>query len=97
MTAITNGIALHGGFLPYSATFLMFVEYARNAVRMTNAPFNHVGDFNDVAAKNRYAELRRQGRTEEDAMALLRRSARDNARTPMQWDSGENGGFSHAF
>ncbi|CAI1867486.1 Transketolase 1 [Serratia marcescens] len=35
MTAITNGIALHGGFLPYSATFLMFVEYARNAVRMT--------------------------------------------------------------
>jgi len=34
MTAISNGIALHGGFLPYSATFLMFVEYARNAVRM---------------------------------------------------------------
>jgi transketolase len=34
MTAITNGIALHGGFLPYSATFLMFMEYARNAVRM---------------------------------------------------------------
>ena len=34
MTAITNGIALHGGFLPYSATYLMFVEYARNAVRM---------------------------------------------------------------
>ncbi|MCA4824220.1 MAG: transketolase, partial [Serratia rubidaea] len=34
MSAITNGIALHGGFLPYSATFLMFVEYARNAVRM---------------------------------------------------------------
>ena len=36
MTAITNGIALHGGFLPYSATFLMFVEYARNAVRMAS-------------------------------------------------------------
>lgn len=34
MTAITNGIALHGGFLPYSATFLIFIEYARNAVRM---------------------------------------------------------------
>ncbi|MBF7982480.1 MULTISPECIES: transketolase [Rahnella] len=34
MTAISNGITLHGGFLPYSATFLMFVEYARNAVRM---------------------------------------------------------------
>lgn len=34
MTAIANGIALHGGFLPYTATFLMFMEYARNAVRM---------------------------------------------------------------
>lgn len=34
MTAIANGISLHGGFLPYTATFLMFVEYARNAVRM---------------------------------------------------------------
>lgn len=34
MTAIGNGIANHGGFLPYTATFLMFVEYARNAVRM---------------------------------------------------------------
>jgi len=34
MTAIANGIALHGGFVPYTATFLMFVEYARNAARM---------------------------------------------------------------
>ncbi|MEJ5071659.1 transketolase [Enterobacter ludwigii] len=34
MTAIANGIAHHGGFLPYTATFLMFVEYARNAARM---------------------------------------------------------------
>ncbi|HHY0608472.1 transketolase [Vibrio parahaemolyticus] len=34
MTAIMNGIALHGGFVPYGATFLMFMEYARNAMRM---------------------------------------------------------------
>lgn len=34
MTAIANGIAIHGGFIPYVATFLMFMEYARNAVRM---------------------------------------------------------------
>src|SRR5690554_5510417 len=34
MSAIMNGIALHGGFTPYGATFLMFMEYARNAVRM---------------------------------------------------------------
>ncbi|MBQ4797753.1 transketolase [Pseudoalteromonas sp. MMG006] len=34
MSAIMNGIALHKGFIPYGATFLMFVEYAKNAVRM---------------------------------------------------------------
>ena len=35
MSAIMNGIALHGGFIPYGATFLIFMEYARNAVRMS--------------------------------------------------------------
>jgi transketolase len=34
MSAIMNGIALHGGFIPYGATFLIFSEYARNALRM---------------------------------------------------------------
>jgi transketolase len=34
MSAIQNGIALHGGFIPYGATFLTFSDYARNAVRM---------------------------------------------------------------
>ncbi len=34
MSAIMNGITLHGGFVPYGATFLVFMEYARNAVRM---------------------------------------------------------------
>ena len=34
MTAIASGIALHGGFVPYTATFLIFMEYARNAARM---------------------------------------------------------------
>ncbi|MFD0966822.1 transketolase [Seminibacterium arietis] len=34
MSAIMNGIALHGGFIPYGATFLMFMEYAHNAIRM---------------------------------------------------------------
>jgi transketolase len=34
MCAIMNGVALHGGFVPYGATFLIFMEYARNAVRM---------------------------------------------------------------
>ncbi|MDE2256574.1 MAG: transketolase [Xanthomonadaceae bacterium] len=35
MTAISNGLALHGGFIPYDATFLVFSDYARSAVRMS--------------------------------------------------------------
>ncbi|MGD8498415.1 MAG: transketolase family protein, partial [Chromatiales bacterium] len=35
MSAILNGLALHGGFIPYGGTFLMFSEYARNALRMS--------------------------------------------------------------
>ncbi len=45
MTAIANGLALHGGFIPYDATFLVFSDYARNAVRMSAlipAPAIHV-------------------------------------------------------
>jgi transketolase len=45
MTAISNGLALHGGFVPYDATFLVFSDYARNAVRMSAlipAPVIHI-------------------------------------------------------
>jgi len=45
MTAIASGLALHGGFRPYTATFLVFSDYARNAVRMSalmGAPVVHV-------------------------------------------------------
>ena len=36
MTAIASGLALHGGLIPFTGTFLMFMEYARNAVRMSS-------------------------------------------------------------
>ncbi len=42
MTAIMNGIALHGGFLPYGGTFLVFSDYARNAVRLAALMNTHV-------------------------------------------------------
>ncbi len=41
MTAIMSGIALHGGFVPYGGTFLIFMEYARNAVRMASLMKQH--------------------------------------------------------
>ena len=42
MTAVMNGIALHGGFLPYGGTFLVFSDYARNAVRLAALMNTHV-------------------------------------------------------
>ena len=42
MTAIMNGMALHGGFIPYGGTFLVFTDYARNAVRMSALMKQHV-------------------------------------------------------
>jgi transketolase len=42
MTALMNGIALHGGFLPYGGTFLVFSDYARNAVRLAALMNTHV-------------------------------------------------------
>jgi len=42
MAAIMNGLALHGGFIPYGGTFLTFLDYARNAVRLSAMAGNHV-------------------------------------------------------
>jgi transketolase len=42
MTAVMNGIALHGGFVPYGGTFLVFSDYARNAVRLAALMNTHV-------------------------------------------------------
>lgn len=41
MTAIANGIALHGGFIPYTATFLVFSDYSRSAIRMSSIMHAH--------------------------------------------------------
>jgi transketolase len=42
MTAVMSGLALHGGFIPYGGTFLVFSDYARNAVRMASLMRQHV-------------------------------------------------------
>lgn len=68
--------------------------YQGQELGMTNTRFNRLTDFNDVAARNRFAKLREQGLDEAQILAFLSRSGRDNSRTPMQWDDGPNAGFS---
>ncbi len=50
--------------------------------------------YNDISSKGQYALALEEGKTTFEAMKLVHRYSRDNARTPMQWTTGKNAGFS---
>lgn len=67
--------------------------YQGEELGMTNAPFTSIEDFPDIETKNIYKERLRAGFSEEETMCAIRKKARDNARTPMQWNAEKNAGF----
>jgi alpha-glucosidase len=67
--------------------------YQGQEIGMTNVQFDSIDDYDDVAVKNMYRIKREQGVPHEDIMAVIWASSRDNSRTPMQWNSDENAGF----
>jgi len=66
--------------------------YQGEEIGMTNAYFTEIDQYRDVESINFYYILKEQGKTEEEIHEILQAKSRDNARTPMQWDS--TGGFS---
>jgi oligo-1,6-glucosidase len=67
--------------------------YQGEELGMTNYPFRSPGEFKDLEAVNFYDGVVQRGGDQVAAMAGLAKISRDNARTPMQWDAGPNGGF----
>ncbi|UTE77325.1 alpha,alpha-phosphotrehalase [Rossellomorea sp. KS-H15a] len=60
---------------------------------MTNPKFTSIEEYRDVESLNTFNILKEQGRTEEEILEILRHKSRDNSRTPVQWNSDENAGF----
>lgn len=67
--------------------------YQGEEIGMTNIEFNTIDDFADIEAVNMYKERIAAGCDRESVLRSLRAKARDNARTPMQWNNSENAGF----
>ena len=67
--------------------------YQGEELGMTNVPFSSPDDFTDVESRNVCAERRAAGYAEADILASLQAKARDNARTPMQWNATAQAGF----
>ncbi|WP_429950930.1 glycoside hydrolase family 13 protein [Enterococcus sp. AZ101] len=68
--------------------------YQGQEIGMTNMPFASIDDIDAVDTKNFYHEMIQAGVTPQKAMNVIRKTARDNARTPMQWTAEEYAGFS---
>ncbi|MEW9671830.1 alpha,alpha-phosphotrehalase [Ammoniphilus sp. 3BR4] len=67
--------------------------YQGEEIGMTNPHFDSITDYRDVESINAYEILKATGKSEHEIMAVLKQKSRDNSRTPMQWNSKRNAGF----
>lgn len=70
--------------------------YQGQEIGMTNVQFPSIHDYNDVGMINYYHVETAKGRSHDDIMNVIWEKGRDNARTPMQWDASNMGGFTTA-
>ena len=68
--------------------------YEGQELGLDNVAWGAIEDYNDISSHGQYELALAEGRTADEAMELVHRYSRDNARTPMQWTKGKNAGFS---
>jgi len=68
--------------------------YQGEELGMTNYPFEHIEQFNDLAAHFHYQKMRERGLSNQHALDYLNVFSRDHARVPVQWNKSQNAGFS---
>ena len=67
--------------------------YQGQEIGMKNAKWNSIDEYDDISTKDQYQIARKAGLSDQEALEVCNRMSRDNARTPMQWTSEENAGF----
>lgn len=68
--------------------------YQGEEIGMTNPNYDQIEDYVDIETHNAYKELKDKGLAENEIMEIIQEKSRDNSRTPMQWNTDENAGFS---
>ncbi|MEQ6377747.1 alpha,alpha-phosphotrehalase [Bacillaceae bacterium S4-13-56] len=69
--------------------------YQGEEIGMTNPGFTSIDQYRDVESLNAYEILKQKGKSDKEIIEILQQKSRDNARTPMQWSDGKNGGFTN--